>query len=125
MEVESLIKIILDEAFHVHKSLGPGLLESVYQRCLSHRLRERGLVVETEKKIPVVFDDVRMECGFRADIVVENQVVIETKSIEAIGDIHIAQTLTYLRFLEIRHGLILNFRTVLLKNGIKRVLNGY
>lgn len=101
------------------------MLESVYQTCLAHRLRQRGLYVETEKAVPVVFEDIKMECGYRADLVVEKKVVVDTKSIEAIADIHIAQVLTYLRFLNLWHGLILNFKTVLLKNGIKRVLNGF
>ncbi|MGQ0738959.1 MAG: GxxExxY protein [Bacteroidota bacterium] len=119
------MKIILDEAFYMHKTVGPGMLESVYQTCLAHRLRQRDLYVETEKAVPVVFEDIKMECGYRADLVVERRVVVDTKNIDAIADIHIAQVLTYLRFLNIRHGLILNFKTVLLKNGIKRVLNGF
>ena len=125
MNEEVVIKIILDEAFYIHKTIGPGMLESVYQTCLAHRLRQRGLYVETEKAVPVVFEDIKMECGYRADLVVEKKVVVDTKSIEAIADIHIAQVLTYLRFLNLWHGLILNFKTVLLKNGIKRVLNGF
>ena len=125
MNEETIIKIILDEAFYIHKTVGPGMLESVYQTCLAHRLRQRELYVETEKAVPVVFEDIKMECGYRADLVVERKVVVDTKNIDAIADIHIAQVLTYLRFLNIRHGLILNFKTVLLKNGIRRVLNGF
>ena len=125
MNEEAIIKIILDEAFYIHKTIGPGMLESVYQTCLAHRLRQRELYVETEKAVPVVFEDIKMECGYRADLVVERKVVVATKNIDAIADIHIAQVLTYLRFLNIRHGLILNFKTVLLKNGIRRVLNGF
>lgn len=125
MNEEEVIKIVLDEAFHIHKTIGPGMLENVYQTCLSYRLRQRGLIVELEKPIPVIFEEIKMDCGYRADIVVEGKVIVETKNIDAIADIHIAQLLTYLRFLNLRHGLILNFKTVLLKNGIKRVLNGY
>lgn len=125
MNEEEVIKIVLDEAFHIHKTIEPGMLENVYQTCLAYRLRQRGLYVELEKPIPVVFEEIKMDCGYRADIVVEGKVIVETKNIEAIADIHIAQLLTYLRFLNLRHGLILNFKTVLLKNGIKRVLNGY
>lgn len=125
MSAEEIIKIILDEAFYIHKTIGPGMLESVYQTCLAHRLKQRGLFVETEKAIPVFFEEIKMECGYRADLVVERKIIVEAKNIDAIADIHIAQTLTYLRFLNIRHGLILNFKTVLLKNGIKRVMNGY
>ncbi len=125
MSEEEIIKIILDEAIYVHKSIGPGMLEHVYQTCLSHRLRERNFQVEFEKAIPVYFESLKMECGYRADIVIDSKVVIETKSIEAIADIHIAQMLTYLRFLNLRHGLILNFKTTLMKHGIRRVLNGF
>lgn len=101
------------------------MLENVYKTCLAHRLRERGLVVETEKPVPVIFEDIQMECGYRADMVIEQKVIVETKNIDAIIDIHTAQLLTYLRFLKRRYGLILNFRTVLFKDGIKRVLNGF
>ena len=122
---EEIIKIILDEAFYIHKSIGPGMLESVYQTCLAYRLRERGLFVETEKPVPVIFEEIRLECGYRADIVAERRIVVETKSIETFAPIHIAQLLTQLRFLNLRLGLLLNFNTVYLKEGIKRVVNGY
>ena len=125
MTEEEIIKIILDEAFYIHKTIGPGMLENVYQTCLAYRLRKRGLFIETEKAIPVIFEEIKMECGYRADIVVEKRVVVDTKSIDAIGPLQLAQVLTYLRFLQLRHGLILNFNNVLLKEGIKRVLNGF
>ena|SRR5690349_25164576 len=123
MTQEDTIKLILEEAFHIHKTVGPGMLENVYKTCLAYRLRKRGLSIEIEKSIPVIFEEVKMECGYRADIVAENSVVVDTKCIEAIGPLQIAQILTYLRFLNIRHGLILNFNTALMKDGIKRVLN--
>ena len=122
---EAIIKIILDEAFHVHKKIGPGMLENVYKTCLAYRLQKRGLLFETEKAVPVFFEEVKMDCGYRADILVEKLVVVETKSIEGIGPLEVAQVLTYLRFLGLRYGLILNFDVLLLKNGIKRVLNGF
>ena len=125
MTEEEIIKITLDEAIHIHRSIGPGMLESVYKTCLAYRLRQNGLFVETEKPVPVFFEEIKMECGYRADPVIERKVIIDTKSIDAILDIHIAQVLTYLRFLKLRHGLILNFKTVLMKNGIRRVLNGF
>ncbi|MDB5248105.1 MAG: hypothetical protein JWQ40_2499 [Segetibacter sp.] len=125
MTEEEIIKVILDEAFHIHKSIGPGMLESVYKTCLAYRLRQRGLFVETEKAVAVIFEEIRMECGYRADIVVEKRVVVDTKNIEAIGPLQVAQILTYLRFLNLRFGLILNFNSVLLKDGIKRVINGF
>lgn len=125
MNEEEIIKVILDEAFYIHKTIGPGMLENVYKSCLAYRLRKRELFVETEKPVPVIFEEIKMECGYRADLVVERKIIVDTKNIESIADIHIAQLLTYLRFLNLRHGLILNFRTVLLKNGIRRVLNGF
>jgi GxxExxY protein len=125
MHEEEVIKIILDEAFYIHKTISPGMLEKVYQTCLAHRLERNGLKVEIEKPIPVVFEEIKMECGYRVDLLIEDRIVVETKSIEAIIDVHKAQTLTYLRFLNLRYGLILNFNTALLKDGIKRVLNGY
>ena len=125
MDEEAIMKVILDEAFHVHKRIGPGMLENVYKTCLAYRLRKRGLHVETEKSVPVLFEDVKMNCGYRADIVVEKLVVVDTKVIESIGPLQIAQLLTYLRFLHLRYGLILNFNVFMLKDGIKRVLNGF
>ena len=101
------------------------MLESVYKTCLAYRLGKRGLYVEVEKPVTVIFEEVKMECGYRADIVVEKSVVVDTKTIEAIGPLQIAQVLTYLRFLCLRYGLILNFHSLLMKDGIKRVLNGY
>jgi GxxExxY protein len=125
MTEEAIIKIVLDEAFYVHKRIGPGMLESVYKTCLAYRLQKRGLLLETEKPVPVFFEEVKMDCGYRADILVEKQVIVETKSIEGIGPLQVAQVLTYLRFLGLRYGLILNFDVLLLKDGIRRVLNGY
>lgn len=125
MDEEKIITLILNEAFHIHKTIGPGMLENVYKTCLAYRLRQNGLFVETEKPVPVVFEEIKMECGYRADLVVKRKIIVDTKNIDAITDIHVAQLLTYLRFLNLRHGLILNFKTVLLKNGIKRVLNGF
>jgi GxxExxY protein len=122
---EEVIKMIIEEAIHVHKTLGPGLLENVYKTCLAYRLRKRGLFVETEKPIPVYFEEVRMECGYRADLVVEKKVVIDTKTIDLIGSIEIAIVLTHLQFLDLRYGLVLNFKVTLMKYGIKRVIRGY
>jgi len=125
MDEEQIINTILGESIRIHKVIGPGMLENVYKTCLAYKLRQRGMFVETEKPVPVIFEEVKMECGYRADLVVERKIIIDTKSIDAIADIHIAQLLTYLRFLNLRHGLILNFKTSLMKNGIRRVLNGY
>src|SRR5688572_32209392 len=111
MSNEEIISIIIDEAIYIHKSIGPGMLENVYQTCLAYRLGKRGLFVETEKPVPVYFEEVKMECGYRADIV--ESIVIDTKSIESIGPYQIAQLLTYLRFLNLRYGLILNFKVLM------------
>jgi GxxExxY protein len=125
MSEEEIIKIVIEEAIYIHRKLGPGLLEKVYQTCLAYRLRKRGLFVETEKPIPVFFEEVQMECGYRADIVVEKKVVIDTKTIDFIGDLEVSQILTHLQFLDLRYGLILNFKVKLMKHGIKRVLRGF
>jgi GxxExxY protein len=99
------------------------MLESAYVYCLRHRLVSRGLTIKTEVPVPLVFEQIHLECGYRADIVIENKVILEIKSIESIAPIHISQTLTYLRFLNIKLGMILNFNTVLMKDGIRRVVN--
>jgi len=126
MTEEELITLVMDEAFYIHKRLGPGMLENVYKTCLAYRLQRRGLSVETERAIPVVFEDVKMQCGYRADVVVERCLVVEIKSIEqGIGPLQVAQVLTYLRFLGLRFGLILNFNVRRLRDGIRRVLNGF
>ena len=122
---EDVIKIIIEEAIYIHKSIGPGMLEKVYKTCLAYRLIKKGLFVETEKAIPVFFEEIRMDCGYRADIVIEKSIVTDTKCIEAIGPLQIAQVLTHLRFLNLRYGLILNFNVLLMKDGIRRVLLGY
>ena len=101
------------------------MLENVYKTCLAYRLNKRGVYIEIEKAVPVVFEEVKMDCGYRSDLVVEKLVVVDTKTIEAIGPLQIAQVLTYLRFLHLRHGLILNFQTFFMKDGVRRVVNGY
>ena len=125
MATEEIVTIIMDEAFYIHKTIGPGLLENVYKTCLAYRLKKRGLFVEVEKPVPVFFEEVKMDCGYRSDLVVENKVVVDTKTIDAIAPLHIAQVLTYLRFLHLKIGLILNFKTFMMKDGIKRVVLNY
>lgn len=114
---------IIECAIKVHKTLGPGLLESVYQTALAYELKSRGLAVSAEKAIPVIYDEVKLEVGFRADLIVENKVIIEIKSIEALAPIHGKILLTYLRLADKKLGLLINFNVDLLKNGIKRVVN--
>ncbi len=114
---------IIDCSFKVHTTLGPGLLESVYQAALAYELRKRGLKVITELPIPVIYEEVKLELGFRADLLVENKVIVETKSIEALAPIHGKVLLTYLRLADKKLGLLINFNVELIKNGIKRVVN--
>jgi GxxExxY protein len=115
---------IIGLAIEVHSSLGPGLLESAYQECLYYKIGKAGLVVEKEKPMPLIFEEVKLECGYRIDILVENKLVIEVKSVEALNDVHLAQTLTYMKLGQYKLGLLINFNVAFLKNGIKRVING-
>ena len=115
---------IIGCAIEVHKALGPGLLESAYQECLAYKLIESSLQIEKEKAMPLVFEKIKLECGYRIDILVENKVVIELKSVESLNDVHLAQTLTYMKLGEYKLGLLINFNVALLKQGIKRVTNG-
>ena len=122
MSENEISKIILDCAFKIHTTLGPGLLESVYRECLAYELKKAGLKVEQEKPLPLVYKEIQLECGFRIDILVENKVVIELKTVEAFREVHIAQTLTYMKLSGCHLGLLLNFYTKSLKDGIKRLI---
>lgn len=117
-----LSKTIIGCAIEVHRQLGPGLLESAYQECLYYELKSNGLSVQKEKPMPIVYKEVKLDHGYRIDILVENKVVIEIKTVEALNDIHTAQILTYLKLGNYKLGLLLNFHTDVLKNGIKRVV---
>lgn len=124
MDENELSKEIIGLAIEVHKSLGPGLLESAYKECLNYKLIQTGLYVEKEKPMPLVFEGVKLDCGYRMDLLVENKLVIEIKSVESLTDVHLAQTLTYLKLGNFKLGLLINFNVVMLKHGIKRVING-
>ncbi len=115
---------IIGCAIEVHKALGPGLLESAYQECLFYKLQQSELVVEKEKTMPLIFEEVKLDCGYRIDLLVEGKVVIELKSVETLTDVHLAQTLTYMKLGNYKLGLLINFNVTLLKKGIKRVING-
>ena len=119
-----IASVIIGCAIEIHKVLGPGLLESAYQECLLFKLRQDGLIVEKEKPMPLVFEEVRLECGYRIDLLVEHKVVIELKSVKSLADVHLAQTLTYMKLGNYKLGLLINFNVSLLKDGIKRVING-
>jgi len=125
MTENEIAHLVIGMALGVHKALGPGLLESAYKECLAYKLLQSGLIIEKEKPMPLVFEEVKIECGYRIDILVENKVVLEIKSVEALHDVHLAQTLTYMKLGNYKLGLLINFNEALLKNGIKRVINGY
>ena len=124
MEMNELSGKVIGLAIEVHNALGPGLLESAYKECLYYKIGKSGLYVEKEKPMPLVFENVKLECGYRIDLLIENKLVVEIKSVEAINDIHLAQTLTYLKLGNYKLGLLINFNVVRLKDGIKRVING-
>ena len=123
MESEDVAREIVDSAVKVHKALGPGLLESVYQACLTHELRKRGLVVACEVPQPISYDGEQIDAGYRIDMVVENSVIIENKTVEAFLPVHIAQLLTYIRLSGCTLGFLLNWYVPVMKEGIKRVVN--
>jgi len=125
MQNDQLTEKIIACAIKVHQELGPGLLESAYLECLYYELVNTGLHVEKEKPLPLVYKDVKLDCGYRIDLMVERQIVIEVKSVEALADIHLAQVLTYLKLSGCRFGLLMNFNELKLKFGIKRVVNGF
>jgi hypothetical protein len=125
MKENEITRIVIECAMKVHSKLGPGLLESAYQTCLYYELSKTGLKVEREKPLPVIYDDVKLDCGYRIDLYVEDMIVVELKSIDTFSDIHLAQVLTYLKLANRRVGLMINFNVERLKYGIKRVINGY
>ena len=122
METNQITHEILDSAYKIHSALGPGLLESAYKACLIYELKKKGFKVEVEKAVPLIYEEVKLDCGYRIDILVENEVVIELKTVEAFTDVHTAQVLTYLRLSGKHVGLLLNFYTKSLKDGIRRLV---
>jgi GxxExxY protein len=120
METNEITSMIIGSAIEVHRLLGPGLLKSAYEECLSHELINRGMNIKRQVATPVVYKDIKLECGYRIDILVEDTVVIELKSAEAIIPVHEAQILTYMRFANKKTGLLLNFNVTVLKNGLRR-----
>ena len=124
MNENEIANKVIGLAIEVHKALGPGLLESAYKECLYYKIIQAGMIAEKEKAMPLIFEEVKLECGYRMDILVENKVVIEIKSVDILNDIHLAQTLTYLKLGKFKLGLLINFNVVLLKDGLKRIING-
>ena len=123
MTENELSRIVFDCALKVHQRLGPGLLESAYEECLFYELRKIGLNVEKQKPLPLIYEEVKLDVGYRIDIIVENKLIIEIKSVEALNDVHFAQLLTYLKLTNCKLGLLINFNVSLIKNGVKRVVN--
>ena len=123
MNENELSKIIVDCIFKVHKNIGPGLLESAYEECLFYELSKTGLLVERQKPLPLFYETIKMEIGYRLDFLIENKLVIEVKAVEALNDVHKAQVITYLKLSGCKLGLLVNFNVVLIKDGIKRIVN--
>lgn len=116
-------KVIVNCAYRVHCALGPGLLESAYEECLYYELQKESLNVEKQKPLPLIYEEVKLDIGYRVDLLVNHKVIIEIKSVEALNNVHLAQILTYLKLPDCKLGLLINFNVALIKNGIKRVVN--
>ncbi len=124
MNENEIARIIYECGFKIHKTLGAGLLESAYEECLFYELCKSGLFVERQKVMPLIYEDVRLNAGYRLDLLVENKVIIELKACEDLANIHFAQTLTYLKLSGCKLGLLINFNTFLFKDGVRRIING-
>ena len=124
MNENEIAKIIVDAAFQIHKRLGPGLLETVYEVVLAHDLKRRGLKVKRQVPVAIIYDDIKFDEGFRADLIVEEKVIVELKSVEKVIPVHKNQLLTYLRLADKKLGLLINFGSELIRDGISRVVNG-
>ena len=123
MTENELSRLVVGCAMKVHSALGPGLLESAYEACLNYELIKSGLRVEAQKPLPLVYQTVKLECGYRVDLLIEGKLIVEVKSVEALAEIHFAQVLTYLRLSDLRLALLLNFNVVHMKDGIRRIVN--
>lgn len=125
MEENAIAKIIVDTAFRIHKELGPGLFESVYESVMEYEFdKEYGLHVQRQPGLPVIWKEIKLDLGFKPDMIIENKVIIELKSVETVLPVHYKQLLTYLKITHLKLGLLINFNEALIKNGIKRVVNG-
>jgi GxxExxY protein len=124
MTENELAKIVFECGLKVHKALGPGLLESAYQECLYYEVAKSGVYVEKQRGLPLVYNEIKLDIGYRLDLILENKLIVEIKAVEALADIHMAQILTYLKLSGCKLGLLINFNTVLFKDGVKRLING-
>lgn len=120
-----IARMVFNAGLKVHRTLGLGLLESAYEECLSFELINQGLNIERQKALPLIYENIKMEVGYRPDIVVENKFIIEIKAVEALNDVHLAQILTYLKLSGCKLGMLINFNVLLFKDGVKRVVNGF
>ena len=123
MSENELSRIVFNCALKVHQSLGPGLLESAYEECLFYELKKLGLEIEKQKALPLLYEEVKLDIGYRLDIIVENKLILEIKSVDALNEVHFAQLLTYLKLTNCKLGLLINFNVALIKNGIRRIVN--
>ncbi|APG28944.1 GxxExxY protein [Syntrophotalea acetylenivorans] len=124
-ELDQLTNAIIGAAIAVHRELGPGLLESAYEACLAFELTERGLQVERQKPLPVAYRGIQLDCGYRLDLLIENKVILELKTVDRLQPIHDAQLLSYLKVAQQKVGLLINFHSLRVKDGIKRIVNKY
>jgi GxxExxY protein len=124
MTENEISKIVFESALKVHKALGPGLLESAYEECLFYELKKSSLKVEKQKTLPLIYEEVKLDVGYRIDIIIEDKFIVEIKSVETLNDVHLAQLLSYLKLSDCKLGLLINFNVKLLKEGVKRVVNG-
>ena len=124
MTENEIAKIVFEKGLKVHRKLGPGLLESSYEECLYYEINKEGLFVEKQKALPLIYEEIKLDIGYRIDLMVERKLIIELKAVEALNDLHLAQILTYLKLSDCKLGLLINFNTVLFKDGVRRVING-
>lgn len=124
MTEQEISKLVFDSALKVHKILGPGLLESAYEECLFYELKKSNLKVEKQKALPLIYEEVKLDIGYRIDIIIEDKFIAEIKAVESLNEVHLAQLLTYLKLTNCKLGLLINFNVKLLKDGVRRVING-
>jgi GxxExxY protein len=124
MTENELSKFVFEAGLKIHRKLGPGLLESAYEECMFYELQKMRLFVEKQKQLPLIYDEIRLDAGYRIDLLVEKKLIIELKAVEELSDLHLAQTLTYLKLSNCKLVLLINFNTLFFKDGIKRVVNG-
>jgi len=124
MTENEISKVVFDAALKIHKALGPGLLENAYEECLYYELKKSGLLIEKQKELPLIYETVQLDVGYRVDLMIENKFIVEVKAVEELNDIHMAQILTYLKLSGCKLGMLINFNVDLIKNGVRRVING-